>query len=124
MNVSLLKGGKQLLRGNSGGNVTRSKRGSQASIQSAVAEEIRHNQHGPGNGESSTGVSAAATSNQVTSPTESHGKSNSSSIGTGTRPKTLRQLSTDTASNETVGVTRGGMNTKYKYRQDSVSSNV
>ncbi|CAG7734360.1 unnamed protein product, partial [Allacma fusca] len=106
MNVSLLKGSKTLLRGNS---APRSRRGSTASGRSGIepgTPSSPNADHGP--------------------HIHDHGNGNAMALaGSSSRPKPTRQMSSDTAGDGTPMGRPGGAVNKQKFRhQDSVASNV
>ncbi len=104
MNVSLLKGSKTLIRGNSAGGGQRSRRGSQVSMNSGQVEgQSPVNATSDGNGISTAGSS-------------SHPH----------RVKPSRTLSTDTTNLEGTPTSSRPMREggRSKFRQDSVASNV
>lgn len=104
MNVSLLKGSKTLLRGNSAGQ--RSRRGSQASVASGQIEgQSPVNATPDGNGTSAAAAGSSSHPHRV---------------------KPSRTLSTDTANLEgTQASTKPASSVnRSKFRQDSVASNV
>jgi hypothetical protein len=105
MNVSLLKGSKTLLRGNSaGGGGQRSRRGSQASVASGQIEGT-HNGGSEGNNGHANNAGGASSSREG-------------------KPRPHRQLSTDTTNTDSTTPNSSRPISKSKYRQDSVASNV